>query len=109
MNISRKEFLTRGLLSFGREIAATLTEKAAAQPEETAGEEQGMLLFHSQRCLGQRGGCFACIDNCPQEAITIQLGVGIAIDAATCNGCGECIEYCPVHPKALAMNTLQGA
>ena len=109
MNISRKEFLTRGLFSFGREIAATFNARAAALPEETTGEVQGMLLYYSQRCLGQRGGCFACIDNCPQEAIAIQPGVGVVVDAAKCNGCGDCIDYCPVNPKALEMNRLQGA
>jgi len=109
MNVSRKEFLARGILSFGRELAAVFNVKAATLPEEPAGEVQGELLFYRQRCLGLRGGCFACIDHCPQEAVAIQPGVGIAVDAAKCNGCGDCVGICPVNPKAIAMNPLQGA
>jgi ferredoxin len=102
VTLNRKEFLTRGLLEFGRELV--LRVSAAGHPAaEPAGERQGMLLVDNSRCLAQRGGCFACMDHCPREALTILLGAGIAVDPEKCDGCGKCIERCPVEPKVLAL------
>jgi NAD-dependent dihydropyrimidine dehydrogenase PreA subunit len=44
----------------------------------------------STRC----NGCGACLDACPQQAITIQNGLAV-IDQALCTQCGACAEICP--------------
>lgn len=62
-----------------------------------------ILQLDNSRCLAQKGGCFACIDHCPKEAVNIALGVGIAIDADLCDGCGECALVCPTSPNVIAM------
>lgn len=102
--ISRKEFLTHGLLAFGRELAAGINADSRPAPEA---ELQGGLLFYSSRCFGRTGGCFSCIEHCPKEAITMSLGAGITVDAASCDGCGECTGYCPTEPKAIELNSRQ--
>lgn len=104
MNLSRKEFLTRGLFAFGRELAEAARGDASRSSCAAQGEMQGLLVIDNPRCLAQRGGCFACLDRCPREAISIRLGVGIAVDADTCDGCGECIDCCPVEPKVISLS-----
>jgi Pyruvate/2-oxoacid:ferredoxin oxidoreductase delta subunit len=105
VTLSRKEFLARGLVAFGRDLVRNVSGVAAEEPAP-AGEEFGQLLVDNRHCLAQRGGCFACIDHCPREAISIQLGVGIAVDAAACDGCGQCVEHCPLEPKVIALKPL---
>jgi ferredoxin len=39
-------------------------------------------------------GCGLCAENCPREAIFIELGLA-RIDRAKCNGCGSCLDVCP--------------
>jgi Pyruvate/2-oxoacid:ferredoxin oxidoreductase delta subunit len=103
MSVSRKEFLTRGLAAFGAELLQSVRGEAAPAGSIPGGEEFGPLLVDNRRCLAQRGGCFACMDRCPHGAIGISLGVGISIDPEKCDGCGICIDYCPVEPKVIAM------
>jgi len=103
MTISRKEFICRGIFAFCQELAGSLTVGASDSIAGGRGEENGYLQLDNSRCLAQRGGCFACIDHCPQEAITIVLGRGIAIDGELCDGCGECAAVCPMNPKVIAM------
>lgn len=106
MMISRKEFLTRGLFAFGRELAAGISADSRPLPEA---EIQGWLLVYNRRCFGSTGGCFSCIEHCPKEAITMNLGAGIAVDAAKCDGCGECTGFCPAEPRAIMLNNKQDA
>lgn len=60
--------------------------------------EYGNLLprFTSPRCLLTRqavGGCDACAQSCPHEAISLHSGV--EIDPGRCTGCGLCTQSCP--------------
>lgn len=103
MTLSRKEFLTRGLMAFGRELVREAQGEAPVAGSGPAPEVFGPLLVDNRRCLAQRGGCFSCLDHCPQEAISIRLGVGIGIDPARCDGCGDCATLCPVEPKVITM------
>ena len=103
MTLSRKEFLTRGLVSFGQELARNVRGEAAPPEASRLVEAFGPLTVDNRHCLAQRGGCFACLDHCPQEAITIRLGVGIAIATERCDGCGRCAEHCPMEPKVITM------
>lgn len=103
MSVSRKEFLTRGLAAFGAELLQSVRSDGALGEAEQTFEDAGPLLVYNRRCLAQRGGCFACLDHCPLQAITIDLGVGISIDKNKCDGCGICAECCPVTPKVIAV------
>lgn len=51
------------------------------------------------QCLGDQGVvCRLCEEQCEADAIAFPKlgGVGVPrIDAASCNGCGACISYCP--------------
>jgi len=45
--------------------------------------------------------CSACVDVCPDGAIT--LGEDAAqVDEQKCSGCGACVEACPTEAIALA-------
>lgn len=64
--------------------------------------ELGNVLprFTPPRCLLVRqavGGCDACFQACPHDAITIgeEYGTGIGIDPQKCTGCGLCVQVCP--------------
>lgn len=103
MSISRKEFLTRGLAAFGRDLltVARGDESSPDRSDDAAGN--GPLLVDNRRCLASRGGCFSCLDSCPLEAISITAGVGIVVDNDLCDGCGECIKICPIEPKPIRL------
>lgn len=94
MNLSRKEFLRRGLRSLG---------EALLDPASLVREDEGVAVARNDRCLARRGGCFSCLDSCPEEAITLEPGSGVRIDWERCTGCGGCVAICPVTPKALAI------
>jgi Fe-S-cluster-containing hydrogenase component 2 len=55
-----------------------------------------MIQVDQTRCVG----CGACIDACPQEAITLEADVA-RIDTPLCDDCAACIAVCP--EEALAM------
>jgi ferredoxin len=105
MNISRKEFLYRGMYAFGRELVDTFKDRQPEEVETACMEDHGYLQLDNSRCLAQRGGCFACIDHCPKAAVSIALGIGIAIDGELCDGCGECAAVCPIDPKVITMKS----
>ena len=113
MSITRKEFLRQGLISLGKtalDIADTLKGRdaviAAAVPEtEPSGEPRPDMVAtpFSEHCLARGCGCFACIERCLTQAITLVPGEGIRIDETLCTGCGTCEYVCPVTPKAVAL------
>jgi len=41
-------------------------------------------------------GCSACIDVCPEGAITLADGIA-EVDVAKCTECGLCVDACPVE------------
>lgn len=103
MNLSRKEFFTHGLATFGQELMVAVTggERVADSGSVAC---SGRLLVDNDRCLAQRGGCFACLDRCPREALSISAGIGITVAEDLCDGCGACVQVCPVQPRALRLN-----
>ena len=103
MNLSRKEFLTRGIFSLGRLLADGVQPPAAAAGKESDTETDAALAVRvdNNRCLAQRGGCFTCLEHCPAEALWIEAGIGIGVDPLRCTGCGVCADVCPLEPKAI--------
>ncbi len=59
-------------------------EGLALQPE---------LVFRESRCLS---GCIACIETCPQGALSRAGGL-IEINTEECDLCGECARVCPAE------------
>ena len=49
-----------------------------------------MLRVRKDLCVG----CGLCIENCPQEAVSVQSGKAW-IDQKRCNRCGICLDVCP--------------
>ena len=49
-----------------------------------------MLRVRKDLCVG----CGLCIENCPQEAVSVQSGKAW-IDRTRCNNCGICLNICP--------------
>ena len=49
-----------------------------------------MVKIIADNCVG----CGACVDVCPQGAITVDADVAV-IDAAACVDCGACVDECP--------------
>jgi len=105
MNISRKEFLCQGIHAFGRELVDTFNDRRSEMVEAECVEDHSYLLLDNSRCLAQRGGCFACIDHCPNAAVSIALGRGVTIENELCDGCGECAAVCPIDPKVIKMKS----
>jgi len=113
MNVSRKEFLRRGLFSLGEltcTAAGLLKEPAAIGSADRddqelipAADDNLRAVAHNERCLAGSCGCFVCVERCEARAIKVVLGEGISIDAALCIGCGACNDVCPVYPKAVSM------
>ncbi len=113
MNISRKDFFKKSLLSLG-EAVCTVTDvlKApAAAPMEirdadgfnaTPREDQ-VAAPHNDYCLAKNSGCFACMEHCDSGAIKLIPGVGVRINQQLCTGCGTCEYVCPVTPKAIRL------
>ena len=40
-------------------------------------------------------GCGTCVDECPEEAISMDDEEIAVVDADKCNECGTCVEACP--------------
>lgn len=104
MSISRKDFLRKGLFVFGQNLTESL-KGGTAEKRDSAVVSYPFLQLDNNRCLAQKGGCFACIDHCPKEAVNIALGVGVVIDPELCDGCGQCAAVCPIDPNVIEMKT----
>jgi pyruvate formate lyase activating enzyme len=52
------------------------------------------MMLREQRCIG----CGACLEECPQEAITWN-GRGVITDRARCVRCGVCAEHCMAEAR----------
>lgn len=113
MNVSRKEFFKKGLMSLG-EAVFTVTDalKAAAdvptkEPDladfDSSPRDDQIAVAHNDTCLARSSGCFSCVEKCAPEAIKLIPGAGIRINQRLCNGCGTCEYVCPVTPKAVRM------
>ena len=60
-----------------------------ANPETQADHPQ--LAFFKERC----NGCFSCIEQCPQNAISInQNSKKVELAFNKCNNCGKCVNAC---------------
>lgn len=49
------------------------------------------VTINTDECIG----CGVCVDECPQEALSVD-GV-CTVDADACIDCGSCIDQCPVE------------
>lgn len=113
MNISRKDFFRKSLLSLGEAVFSVKDAlKGKVDPPRDipdAGDftplpqEGQVAVAHNATCLAKNSGCFACIERCAPAAIKLIPGVGIRINAQLCNGCGACEYVCPVTPKAVRL------
>ncbi|MBN1343203.1 MAG: 4Fe-4S binding protein [Phycisphaerae bacterium] len=44
-------------------------------------------------------GCGQCVEECPVEAITVLEAA--VVDESRCIGCGACVEVCPIQAITL--------
>lgn len=66
--------------------------------------------YKAEHCLAvtrATGGCDACAQACPHEAITITRTV--TIDDINCTGCGLCVHACPSQALSPSLNYQAGA
>ena len=62
-----------------------------------------MINLNIEECIG----CSACINTCPQQAISIENSIAL-INQHKCNQCGQCVTACPVeaiHEEGLVRAT----
>ena len=60
----------------------------------------GVAVVHEDLCLAflEAGSCGICIDTCEDyEALSFDAARRPVVDAAKCNGCGECEKICPAN------------
>ncbi len=115
MNISRKDFFRKSLLSLGEAVCSVSDAlKPAADsvplvPDTAdcaaASREDLVAVARNDCCLARSCGCFACVERCLPGAIKLIPGVGIRINSGLCSGCGSCEYVCPVTPKAVSLQT----
>jgi len=113
MNLSRKDFFKKSLLSLG-EAVLTVSDALkgsvdvpmvipdAANFTSTPRDDLAAVA-HNEHCLAKNSGCFACLERCETRAIKLIPGVGIRINPQFCTGCGHCEYVCPVTPKAVTL------
>jgi len=85
------------------ESALSLTQKN----HHTPWNQQAVI---SEQCFSAKGVvCRSCADVCESRAIDFKLKVGglslININAAACDGCGECVHVCPAHAIEIQKST----
>ena len=113
MNINRKEFFRKSLMSLGEAVCTVsdALKPSAALPMEirdpddfdATPREDLVAAVHNERCLARSCGCFSCVERCEMGAIKIIPGIGIRINRLLCVGCGTCHYVCPVTPKAVTL------
>ncbi len=119
MNISRKDFFRKSLLSLGEAVCTISDALKAPAPlpmeipdtDDFAAtpREDRFAAAHNETCLARNSGCFACMERCEEDAIKLIPGVGIRINPQFCTGCGTCHYVCPVTPKAVRMQARTAA
>ena len=74
------------------------------QRERPAAKLGGPVYVVRSACLSWQGTpCWKCSEVCPiEETITLDAGRPV-IDAARCDGCGECVAVCPAPHNALKL------
>ena len=109
MNLSRKDFFKKGLLSLGEVAFKAGGLLSSVREAETfvepgppdAGGGKMVAAPRNERCLAGNCGCFCCVEKCTADAISLVPGIGISIDRNRCTGCSTCHYVCPVQPKAI--------
>ena len=77
----------------------TLVPRAAKTVVMCSNTEKGAVV--RKNCRNACIGCKKCELNCPEKAITVTNNLA-AIDYDKCNGCGACVELCPMHCLKMA-------
>jgi ferredoxin len=105
MNMDRKTFLRKGIVALGEMLIQP--GRMAHEPEQDRSlQTPGCAVPDNGRCLAQRGGCFTCLEQCPKEAISVEMGKGVWVDPERCDRCGTCEHVCPLTPVAIRVNRL---
>jgi heterodisulfide reductase subunit A-like polyferredoxin len=113
MTLTRKDFFRQGFFSLGDALLKKtgLTQQSAGQEQEgleaLPDDCRRVATLLKERCLARGCGCFSCVECCEQGAISVAPGQGIRIDRLRCNGCGNCWQICPVHPKAIRLQSVK--
>lgn len=115
MNISRKDFFRKSLLSLGEAVCTVSNALKAPDDSPPAvpdvadfvatPAENRVAVAQNDYCLAKNCGCFACVERCESHAIRLIPGVGVRINPQLCTGCGTCEYVCPVTPKAIRMQS----
>ncbi len=64
-------------------------------------KDMGTAEIDKETCWAWvRGGCLRCVPKCPINAIFTLAG-NPYVDVGKCVGCRQCIDICPVSPRAV--------
>lgn len=71
----------------------------SVDPLNPAAGRIGVAVVDTERCVAfdQVGTCGICVDACEYEALSYDDERHPVVDAAKCNGCGECEHICPAN------------
>jgi phosphoadenosine phosphosulfate reductase len=81
----------------------SFTVRGPTSKEVTEGTR---LLIQTTQRIVQCTGCGICVQQCPQNAISLQNDQ-FTVDLLTCTHCQQCISYCPLVLKTDLTDTLQ--
>ena len=68
-------------------------------PHDPGAGRIGVAVVDTERCVAfdQVGTCGICVDACEYVALSYDDERHPVVDAAKCNGCGECERICPAN------------
>ncbi len=99
--MNRRDFLRGAWPSLGRGRVAW------QQPGDTTAaisESASSARIQVHRCLAWLGSfCSTCLERCPVEGAIVEGPRGPVVQAAVCDGCGNCAAACPAPTNAIRM------
>jgi ferredoxin len=105
---ARLEVILAGATARAGAFAGSTPEQAKLEfPRETnrralltcsLPEYHGAPTVDADRCAADQG-CHACVDECPQRALTVERG-RVVHDRFRCEPCGRCVTVCPAGAMA---------
>jgi Na+-translocating ferredoxin:NAD+ oxidoreductase RNF subunit RnfB len=98
--MDRREFITRPMNLFAHRGDEAHADFIGADSRECS----GVARIAEERCLAYNQTlCTVCFNKCPLQGAAMMLKDHLypSVVEAACDGCGECVRFCPTTPAAI--------